>query len=92
MQATLTHSDSGNIMIRFPCGVCRTGDVMIGEIGKMVSGYKRDGNKSNGKKMSHDAPNYTPPPALPPEFYMQLLNLPACKISGKCDNCGRCSR
>ena len=31
-------------------------------------------------------------PELPPEFYMSLLNLPACKSLGYCDDCGRCER
>ena len=29
---------------------------------------------------------------LPADFYIKLLNLPACKISGICDGCGRCEK
>ena len=32
------------------------------------------------------------PPALSSEFFAQLLNLPACKAKGRCNNCGRCER
>lgn len=31
-------------------------------------------------------------PDLPEDFYIQLLNLPACKAYGYCDDCGRCER
>ena len=31
-------------------------------------------------------------PDLPEDFYMSLLNLPACKSMGYCDDCGRCER
>ncbi len=36
--------------------------------------------------------NKAPQPELPEEFYMSLLNLPACKSMGYCDDCGRCER
>ncbi len=29
-------------------------------------------------------------PELPPEFFMDLLDLPSCKTIGICDECGRC--
>jgi len=38
------------------------------------------------EKDRHDTPE------LPPEFYQSLLNLPACKALGYCDDCGRCER
>lgn len=33
-----------------------------------------------------------PQPELPNDFFQALLNLPACKTQGYCDNCGRCER
>ena len=29
-------------------------------------------------------------PFLPKEFYLELLDLPACKTTGRCDGCGKC--
>ena len=29
-------------------------------------------------------------PFLPKEFYLELLDLPSCKTTGKCDGCGKC--
>ena len=29
-------------------------------------------------------------PFLPQEFFVELLGLPSCKLTGKCDNCGKC--
>lgn len=29
-------------------------------------------------------------PLLSEDFFAKLLNLPACKSKGCCDNCGRC--
>lgn len=29
---------------------------------------------------------------LSAEYFQRLLNLPACKSKGYCDNCGRCER
>ena len=31
-------------------------------------------------------------PDLPEDFYYSILNLPACKAYGYCDDCGRCER
>ena len=31
-------------------------------------------------------------PDLPEDFYLSILNLPACKSMGYCDDCGRCER
>ena len=31
-------------------------------------------------------------PDLPEDFYYSLLDLPACKAYGYCDDCGRCER
>ncbi len=31
-------------------------------------------------------------PDLPEDFYLSILNLPACKSLGYCDDCGRCER
>lgn len=32
------------------------------------------------------------PPSLPNDFFARLLNLPVCKTTGQCNNCGRCER
>ena len=36
----------------------------------------------------------TPPeptqPQLSADFFQELLGLPSCKVSGVCENCGRC--
>lgn len=29
---------------------------------------------------------------LPSDFYIKLLNIPPCKISGICNGCGRCEK
>lgn len=34
----------------------------------------------------------TKSPDLPEDFYYSILNLPACKAYGYCDDCGRCER
>jgi len=31
-----------------------------------------------------------PLPFLPKEFYLALLDLPPCKLTGKCTGCGKC--
>jgi len=29
-------------------------------------------------------------PFLPQEFFLELLDMPPCKLTGKCTNCGKC--
>ena len=29
-------------------------------------------------------------PFLPKEFFLELLDLPSCKLTGRCDGCGKC--
>lgn len=30
------------------------------------------------------------PPAIPESFWLKLVHQPLCKITGECNNCGRC--
>ncbi len=29
-------------------------------------------------------------PSLPPDYFLELIDAPACRTKGYCDNCGRC--
>ena len=53
---------------------------MVDEENRRGPGKKQDASEAPEKQK----------PALPEDFYRQLLQLPACKTSGICDGCGRC--
>ena len=44
------------------------------------------------QEIIEEAKNAPKPPQLSEEFFQELLNLPACKRFGYCDDCGRCDR
>lgn len=45
-------------------------------------GEVQSGQKSGGERRTD----------LPSDFYIKLLNIPPCKISGVCNGCGRCEK
>lgn len=51
------------------------------EYGKKEAGIQKDSTGGQAEA-----------PSLPNHFFAQLLNLPACKAKGRCNDCGRCER
>ena len=51
-----------------------------------------DENVKTAQEIIEEAKKAPKTPQLSEEFFQELLNLPACKRFGYCDDCGRCER